>query len=271
MNLNSFALNADPAKGVSPAQLQIEFADVETLGEFWIHNRLPGIHWRLYYNDAPGAGVIPPGGRPIELLPEKLYLIAPCSELATFCTGNPEHLFIHFELDGYLGGLEETVHPIPADAVMLRLVEELRPGLKARPQDPMSQLYAIALTALALARLPPGTLRPAAVDPRIRRACADMRNDPGRQWSNAELAAKYDFATNSFTRRFREEIGVTPYRYLSTLRYGLAARLLESTNLTLGEICEKIGINDPFHFSREFKRYHERSPSLYRKVRTAMR
>lgn len=55
--------------------------------------------------------------------------------------------------------------------------------------------------------------------------------------------------------------------YLQEIRYALAAQLLESTSLTIGEICEKIGIRDPFHFSREFKRCHERSPSLYRKGR----
>ena len=74
-------------------------------------------------------------------------------------------------------------------------------------------------------------------------------------------------AHNAFTRRFREVMGITPHHYLQEIRYALAAQLLESTSLTIGEICEKIGIRDPFHFSREFKRYHERSPSLYRKVR----
>ena len=66
-------------------------------------------------------------------------------------------------------------------------------------------------------------------------------------------------------------MGIPPYRYLSTIRYALAANLLESTNFNIEEICEQIGIKDRFHFSREFKRYHERSPSLYRKVRTAMK
>ena len=62
-------------------------------------------------------------------------------------------------------------------------------------------------------------------------------------------------------------MGITPHHYLQEIRYALAAQLLESTSLSIGEICEKIGVRDPFHFSREFKRYHERSPSLDRKVR----
>lgn len=271
MKLNNFCETFDASKGLSPPQLQIEMADVETIGDFWSFSALPGIHWRLYYNNAPGAGLILPDRRKVEMTPDRLYLIAPYTKLGTYCHGEPEHLFIHFILTCHCGTASEPVHAVPADAVMRNLIEQLRPMLKKRPQDSMSQLLCTALAALALTHLPPGTLRFAQSDPRISDACTLMRNDPGHQWSNAELAARYGFAVNSFTRKFREVMGVTPYHYLNTLRYALAAHLLESTTLTLGEICSRIGINDQSHFSREFKRFHERSPSLYRRVRTAMK
>ena len=46
-----------------------------------------------------------------------------------------------------------------------------------------------------------------------------------------------------------------------------ASGLVDFLAEKIAPFCEKIGIRDPFHFSREFKRCHERSPSLYRKVR----
>ena len=271
MNINDYCMNKTNIDSLQPMQLQIEFSDVETLGEFWDKRQLLGIHWRLYYNNAPGAGLRLPDGRKIDLMPENIYLIAPYPQIVSYCSGNPEHLFIHFILTGCYSLREGPVRAIPVDDSFLRLISELNRQLKKRPQDQMSQLFATALTSLTLTRLPREMLCLSEIDGRINQACDAMREKPGYGWSNSELAKHFGFATNAFTRRFREVMGVPPYRYLSTLRYALAARLLESTNLNIDEICGQIGIKDRFHFSREFKRFHERSPSLYRKIRTAMK
>lgn len=270
MNINNYCMNKTNIDGLQSMQLLIEFSDVETLGEFWNKRQLLGIHWRLYYNSAPGAGLILPDGRRIDLLPENIYLIAPYPQISSYCSGNPEHLFIHFILPGCHSSKKEPILTIPVDDSAMRLISELKKQLKQRPQDPMSQLYATALTSLTLTRLPQDTFCQSEIDGRINQACDAMRENPGHDWSNSGLARRFGFATNAFTRRFREVMGVPPYRYLSTLRYAQAARLLESSNLSIEDICERIGIKDRFHFSREFKRFHERSPSLYRKVRTAM-
>ena len=43
-----------------------------------------------------------------------------------------------------------------------------------------------------------------------------------------------------------------------------AKRLLESTDLTIAEITEKLGINDSAHFSRLFKEQYNMPPAKYR-------
>jgi len=256
-------------KTLSP-QLQIEFADVETLGEWWTHARLRGIHWRLYHHSATGAGIITAGGQEIEFSPDQIYLIPPGAIISTFCRGNPEQLFVHFTLNGCSCAVPLPLLSLPVTEVVSQLCGDLRKQLRVCSPLPVLQFYAVALVSLALTQLPPEVLSFGEQDPRIQQACEDLHNDPGHHWSNAELAQKYGFSADAFTRRFRQIMGVTPYHYLQNIRYALAAQLLESTNLTIGEICERIGINDPFHFSREFKRYHERSPTLYRKVRNAL-
>jgi len=250
-------------------QLQIDFADIEILGDFWNIRRLPGFHWRLYYHNAPGAGVIFRDQRRIPLLPEFVYLLPPSQELGSYTAPNaqPEQTFINFALDGCLFNAHEDFYAVPADSVLKDLLEKMRGELKRFGATPVSQLYATAVAALALTQCRE-MLETALNDTRINAVCRLMKEAPEHQWSNAELAARFGFAVNAFIRRFREIVGLAPHQYLQHLRYSLAARLLETTNLSIAEIAERVGINDQFHFSREFKRFHERSPSAHRQKMT---
>ena len=267
MNISRHSMKKTDIQGSAPPQLQIEFINWETLGSWWSQT-LPGIHWRLYRHSAPGAALILPDGTRRELEPGFLYLTPPYRKVESQCEGNPKQLFIHFILNSCFVPPEVSLLSVESDRTFEELTGELEALLKRRnPSESKAQLLAISIVSLALNRLPPGILRFAERDSRISRACRDLRENPGYSWSNSELAERYGLSADAFTRRFRQIVGITPYHYLQTIRYALAAQLLESTDLSIGEVCERIGVNDPFHFSREFKRFHERSPSLYRAER----
>ena len=199
MNINDYCMNKTNIKQFQQIQLQIEFADVERLGAFWNNNQLLGIHWRLYHNDTEGAGVILPDGTEVELLPDYIYLIAPYPQLTSFCNATPEHLFVHFILDGCKLSQSDPVSKIPVDETSLFLINKLKKLLKKRPQDSMSQLVATALTSLTLSRLEKKSLSISEIDNRITQACEAMRKAPGYDWSNSELAKRFGFSTNAFT------------------------------------------------------------------------
>jgi len=52
----------------------------------------------------------------------------------------------------------------------------------------------------------------------------------------------------------------SPYRYLLRLKMNRAAELLMSSQLLVKELAEKLGFDDPYHFSRVFKSVHHISP-----------
>ena len=56
----------------------------------------------------------------------------------------------------------------------------------------------------------------------------------------------------------------TPYRYMLRRRMDLAHQLLCNTAMPIGAIGEASGYDDPFYFSRVFKRYFHRSPERFR-------
>ena len=251
---------------LAPFQIQIDFAAVEPLGTTWNHSRLPGIHWRLYHNDAPGAVLIYPDGRRIELLPDALYLLLPNNRLSSENTGPAKQLFLHFSIHGCFENPEESLSVIPLNRNLRMQVGRLRKRLEQENASPLTQLHALQLVLQLLIALHE-RLHLEPIDSRISRVCEAMKNDPARNWSNADGAEMCDLAVNAFIRKFRMETGMPPYRYLTCLRYSIAANLLESSSMGLKEICGKIGIKDPFHFSREFKRIYERPPSVHRKRR----
>jgi AraC-like DNA-binding protein len=78
------------------------------------------------------------------------------------------------------------------------------------------------------------------------------------------LAEKYFAHPNHFIRAFKDQTGQTPAKYIKSKRMETAKRLLESTDLSAAEITERIGINDPAHFSRLFKEYYNMPPARYR-------
>ncbi|MCI0499339.1 MAG: AraC family transcriptional regulator [Planctomycetales bacterium] len=63
---------------------------------------------------------------------------------------------------------------------------------------------------------------------------------------------------------FKKYCHVPPRRYLMRLKLNKAAGLLLMTDLSIKEIAYQVGFCDPYHFSKNFKLFHGRSPHHYR-------
>ena len=99
------------------------------------------------------------------------------------------------------------------------------------------------------------------MDPRVAHAIARMEEAIDRDVPVAELAAAVNLSPSRFAYLFRRDTGVPPARYLHTLRMERARLLLERTFLSVKEVMAHVGINDPSHFSRDFRRYHGVPPT----------
>ena len=66
----------------------------------------------------------------------------------------------------------------------------------------------------------------------------------------ARLGRAAGVAPKHLGKLFRRHLGVTPVRHLWQVRTARGAQLLTETGLTLGEIAESVGFQNPFHFSR---------------------
>jgi AraC-like DNA-binding protein len=95
-----------------------------------------------------------------------------------------------------------------------------------------------------------------------------LLDDHFKQLINIEEAAsKLGVTSETLCRLFRRFSQTSPYQYLIHLRINLAVDLLLGTDLLIKQVGEEIGIPDPFHFSRIFKRVQGVSPDAFRRLR----
>lgn len=64
---------------------------------------------------------------------------------------------------------------------------------------------------------------------------------------------------------FKKRTGQAPLTYFNHLKIRQACRMLTDTDMKMNMICHKVGISDPYYFSRLFSKVIGMSPSEYRR------
>ena len=118
----------------------------------------------------------------------------------------------------------------------------------------------------------------------IRAFCQEIRSHKEHQYSNLVLSVihyiEHQFAenlsiqqiadelnvnVNHLTAVFHRETGCTPGTYIRQTRMKQAARLLVSTDLSIQDISNMVGVPDANYFIKLFKKEYSLTPTQYRK------
>jgi transcriptional regulator GlxA family with amidase domain len=82
----------------------------------------------------------------------------------------------------------------------------------------------------------------------------------------AGLAAHARMSVRTFTRRFREETGLSPLRWLAQQRIALARRLLESTDVSIDRVAADAGFGTPASLRQHQRASIGVAPGAYRRT-----
>lgn len=83
----------------------------------------------------------------------------------------------------------------------------------------------------------------------------------------ATLAAMVGMSRHGFCRRYKAITGNSPYQHYLYLKMERACYLLDVTDKSISEIAESLGYDDPYYFSRVFRKVMGMSPTHYRASR----
>lgn len=79
-----------------------------------------------------------------------------------------------------------------------------------------------------------------------------------------EMAAHSGQSLPYFTKLFRQRTNQSPMAYFIQLKIRKACELLDETDSSIREIANQLGYDDPYYFSRIFKKTQGCSPAAYR-------
>jgi AraC-like DNA-binding protein/uncharacterized RmlC-like cupin family protein len=79
-----------------------------------------------------------------------------------------------------------------------------------------------------------------------------------------EMASSINLSASHFSFVFKKSTGFPPIEYFNHLKVQQACQYLLFTDLRVKEIADKLGIEDPYYFSRMFTKVIGVSPAIYR-------
>ncbi|MEG1632385.1 MAG: AraC family transcriptional regulator [Hydrogenoanaerobacterium sp.] len=79
----------------------------------------------------------------------------------------------------------------------------------------------------------------------------------------SDIAGKVGVSRSHLYRIFIKQLAMSPNEYLAKFRINEACALLRNSALSIGEIANSVGYDDPLYFSRVFKKYKGIAPSHY--------
>ncbi|MGW1404567.1 GlxA family transcriptional regulator [Streptomyces sp. NPDC002403] len=81
-----------------------------------------------------------------------------------------------------------------------------------------------------------------------------------------DMAQQESMSVRTFTRRFREEVGVSPVQWLTRQRVERARHLLESTDLSIDQVARDAGFGTPTSLRQHLQAALGVSPTVYRRT-----
>ncbi len=81
-----------------------------------------------------------------------------------------------------------------------------------------------------------------------------------------DMAQQESMSVRTFTRRFREEVGISPVQWLTQQRVERARQLLESTDLSIDQVARDAGFGTPTSLRQHLQAALGVSPTRYRRT-----
>ncbi|MBC2601829.1 helix-turn-helix transcriptional regulator [Puniceicoccus vermicola] len=222
-----------------------------------------------------GSGPVRIGGNSYHFSPGSSALIFPNQfhHYMDVEAQNLDWLFITFDIahSDFLAPLQDTPRHLDIESAHLlqrALKPYTRPGSQRKDTLAISyHLSRFLRHMVSLPGIPPEQSHSQTPD-HSRDVILEQINDYIRNHlsdapSLSDLAQELGYSASYLRTIFRDSLGVSLGRYIRESRLSEAAKLLQKTTLSVGEVSARTGFESPFAFSRAFKNAYGMPPKAY--------
>nr|WP_321295370.1 AraC family transcriptional regulator [uncultured Sphaerochaeta sp.] len=96
-----------------------------------------------------------------------------------------------------------------------------------------------------------------------------MDNHLDQALSTEELKDVANMSTSTLNRCFKQSTGLSPIEFHIHKRIAYACSLIQKRGLSMAQVSEASGFNDPNYFSRQFRKVMGMSPKQYQRIFTS--
>ena len=272
--------------------------ELHTVRTEWNYQNVNNPYSRIYYI-TEGYGTIRHHGREYKLLPNYIYLIPCYTTVTMFCPKQFTHFYVHFTsrlqtgLD-ILSLFKCNFEAAAENGISLPLFERLlalNPNKELTEYDANKPIYKQVLDRTirldqdkspgnifetnAIVRLLLSVFFRDYDQPQLYNTLHGLERFDGvleyihenlnMPITIQQLAGIANLNSTYFSNLFSKLIGLSPIQYINKRRVEEAQKLLLSTDETLYQIAQQVGLTDEYYFSRLFKKTVGISPNHYRK------
>lgn len=275
--------------------LSMIYAGFKRVGTWWNYQNVISSFYRLYYIES-GRGKVYIGNTAYELTPGCLFVIPKFTSHKYECDDYMEHYYICFfdDLAGNLGipnpmKLNLKVEAHPADLGLLKRYLEINPYKQLAVSDPkkydndrrlyekckaaspqraahliesdgiLLQLFSRFVTEESMKKLTSNSSHE-----KLNAVIQHINKNLDKRISVGDLAGLTCLTPDHFSKLFRKIVGVSPCEYIQMKRIERAQALLLTSNMSIMQIAESVGVCSPSQFTRLFTKIAQCSPKEYR-------
>jgi AraC-like DNA-binding protein len=81
-----------------------------------------------------------------------------------------------------------------------------------------------------------------------------------------ELSSQYNYSVSRFSNLFKQKTGYAPIDYFVQMKMQKACQQLDFTDRSVKDIAFSMGFDDPYYFSKRFRKIIGMSPKKYRSL-----
>jgi AraC-like DNA-binding protein len=228
---------------------------------------------------AGGSGFVEIGDdKPVKLLPQSLFIIpAGVPHRYTAENDNPWSIYwFHFkgtqafELVQTFGlGANRLELPLESCVIFSTLFDQCYHSLASKPYSLQHHIHISQTVRYLLSTIGSTAIKSqqdAKREHYLERALQYMNENLNASITLASVARCAGLSKPHLIHLFKQTVGYSPIDYFLRMKIQRASQLLDLTDLSLKEISLTIGMEDPYYFSRMFKKIMGHSPTAYRRI-----